>query len=333
MATERMRLFIGIALCGFMVAGLTACGEDEPASERASAAQDQEKVKVYMLLPSLQDESYVRKLAGAKAEAAKHPEAEVVIQAGSERGEANDLISKIQSALTKGAQAVAVDAGAVPDQLVSTLQRAADDGVPVIASGIELNGIDPPAPFIGVDDVKGSEPGGDFVSEQLTDGGELGIISCFPGNPITEARTEGFKNGLAPNIEVVTVLDSKCDPEKGRSIMENMLTAHPDLDAVYSTTDIAALGALDYLASIDNDLVFVGHDAIRDAVQDIIDGNVLDATITTPFEESGAETVRSLIDAARGNVLPARVDLPQELVTQENATEFMAQLDRIAEGG
>ena len=58
-----------------------------------------------------------------------------MIETGSERGEANELVSKIDTALTKGAQAIAVDAGAVPDQLVSTLQRAADDGVPVIASG------------------------------------------------------------------------------------------------------------------------------------------------------------------------------------------------------
>jgi ribose transport system substrate-binding protein len=328
---RRMRRMAGAAVCCMAVA-IAGCGEDdEPVKSAATGGN--EKVKVYMLLPSLQDESYVRKLAGAQAEAEKHPDAEVVIEAGSERGEANELVSKIDSALTKGAQAIAVDAGAVPDQLVSTLQRAADDGIPIIASGIELEGLEPPAPFIGVDDVKGSQPGGEFVSEQLPDGGELGIISCFPGNPITEARTEGFRNGLAPNIEVVSVLDSKCDPEKGRSIVENMLTAHPGLDAIYSTTDIQALGALDYLASIDKDLVFVGHDAIRDAVQDIIDGNVLDATITTPFEESGAETVRALIKAARGEELPPRIDLPQELITEENATEFMAELDRIAGEG
>ena len=74
--------------------------------------------------------------------------------------------------------------------------------------------------------------------------------------------------------------------------MENMLTAHPNLRAIYSTTDQDATGIRQALAAANRDVVFVAHDASREAATAILQGDYLDADIANPSRRSGTRRCR-----------------------------------------
>jgi ABC-type sugar transport system substrate-binding protein len=57
------------------------------------------------------------------------------------------------------------------------------------------------------------------------------------------------------------------------------LTAHPNLDVVYSTTEQAAAGGLAALKAAKKDLLFISHDAAKEHVQMVADGDT--STVTS----------------------------------------------------
>ena len=64
-------------------------------------------------------------------------------------------------------------------------------------------------------------------------------------------RLAGFRDAIAaaPGIEFVTVQPANSERAMGMSVMENILTTHPDLKAVFATNDQMALGAVEAVAA------------------------------------------------------------------------------------
>jgi ribose transport system substrate-binding protein len=157
-----------------------------------------------------------------------------------------------------------------------------------------------------------------------------------PPVSVTTQRNDGFMSAIeGTNIEVVGKQDGGYQREKGYQVMQNALTANPEIDAVFSIDDEMSLGALqaikeagrtdikyltgaggqkDFFEAIMNEerRTFEGHtielasfmyqpDMIKDAIEvtmQIVNGNPPD------WYEEG-ENVTQVIPAARvdaGNV-------------------------------
>jgi ribose transport system substrate-binding protein len=322
-----------------MAFAVTACGSssnDSGSSSSTTAASGgaattaAKKKRVLFVLPSLGNQAYTRELAGAKAQAAKDPSIDLVVVApGTGVGQADTLIPKIQNALVQGVDAMVVNGGAASPSLVSVLKGATDKGAKLVTFDVEIPQL-PTVSFVNLDDDYTSALGGKFVQEQLPEGGELGLFACYPSNPVTIARVQGFYQGLKGwkgwNGKPVASADSKCDSAKARTQMENMLTAHPNLKAVYSTTDQDAVGIQQALTAAKKDIVVVAHDASKEAAQAIAKGDVLDADVSNPFEEIGAAAVKAGSDALAGKPVEKKLLLKSILVTKANAQEYADKL-------
>jgi ABC-type sugar transport system substrate-binding protein len=131
---------------------------------------------------------------------------------------------------------------------------------------------------------------------------------------------KGFKEGLGDGaFDVVAEADANCDRETGRKVMEDMLSAHENLNAVFSTSDGQAFGAIEALKAAGKDPTFVSFDAQPEAVQAIEAGNVMDASAGWSARELGAEALRSAVAAARGEDVPPERIVPVTVVDKENA--------------
>lgn len=303
---------------------LAACGGASSGSSGTSGNDSGPRITV--LLPTLQNEAYLRVKSGAEAEAAKHPAATVDIEAGTDISNANDLIAKIDAALTKGTQAIAVDAGAVPDQLVPSLEKAIQQGVPVIPFDVSIPSLKGQTTYVGLDNERSTVAAGRFVSKQLPQGGDVGIVACVKGNPITDARIAGFQKGLASGVRIVSTLDAQCDAEKARSVTQNMLTAHPDLKAIFSTSDGQLPGVTQALAAAHKDLVVIGYDGQEPALTQIAKGDVVDGTVENQFEQQGADAVKWAIAAADHQPVPKRVTVPTIFIDKSNVDAVLSRV-------
>ncbi len=92
----------------------------------------------------------------------------------------------------------------------------------------------------------GGKAGGEWMREHLPDGGNLGADPLRrrpPGHH--RARTTASRPGSAtPTSRSSRRRTRSATPRRARKAMENMISAHPDLDAVFSTSDGQSIGAV-----------------------------------------------------------------------------------------
>ncbi|URM94134.1 sugar ABC transporter substrate-binding protein [Actinomadura madurae] len=284
------------------------------------------------MLPSLSDEAYTREQAGAKAQAKQLPDLTLTVDSGTGRQDATAFIAKIQNAVIRKYDAIAVDAGGNGPQLAPALTAARKAGVKVIAVGQPIPQMRVDS-FVKFDQFPAYTEAGRFMSGELPSGGEIGIITCVASNPDSQARVNGFKAGLARNIRVTAFADAQCDPAKARSITENMLTAHADLKGIFNNTDIATIGTIEALQAAEKDLVLIGGDGQKANLGAIGKGTVQDAAVRYPSETIGALGLKTAHSLAVGDPVPAEVKVPQfPLITKENANGVLAEINAIGSG-
>src|SRR5829696_8114008 len=322
------------AVLALVIAALVvgACGGSDSDGDKAAAGGDGglKKVRVYVLLPSVEDEAYIRQKAGMELQKGKEENAEVVIDAGTSRGSADSLIQKLQSAITQQFDAIAVNGGEVSKQLVPVLQQAVDKGIKVLAYDQDLPGLEGKATYIGWDAKMAGELVGAYWNETLPEGGDIGVIRCFAGNALQDAIANGFLGVVNDNIKVVSTIDAQCDVAKSRAAAENMVTAHPDLKGIFSDTDLGLEGAVKAMEAADMDLILTGGGAAKSILRGMIDGNVADATTTFPFETFGAQAVSESIALARGKQASKEELIDPELVTADTAEQVLDEIVAIS---
>ena len=106
--------------------------------------------------------------------------------------------------------------------------------------------------------------------------------------------------------------------------MENLLTLHPDLRAVFATNDQMALGAVEAVAArnLTGKVAVIGIDATREAVRAVQAGRLAGDVAMFP-ERLGRDAVEAAFKAARGEPMEKRIDTGEVLVTKENAEKFL----------
>jgi ribose transport system substrate-binding protein len=313
------------ALCAaaLALAGAAGCGDDDDGdAARAGGGDEPKPVRVAVVMASLDNEFYVAQKQGIEAEAARQKGADVSLSAGRERASTDEVIGLIENALAKGVDAIAVN-GSDTKPLLPVLERVISEGVPLVlfdAPADQLEG--KYAAYIGTDNRAGGEAAGRWLAEQQPDGGRVGVLLCVAGHPVTTARLEGFKAGAGAGFDVVATADAECDRAKGRKAMEDMISAHPDLDAVFSSSDSQSLGAVAALKAAGMDPLFVSFDAQPDAVKAIEGGEVLDASVAWSARTIGSDAVKAAVAAARGEQVKAKTTVPVTVVEQGNAADW-----------
>jgi ribose transport system substrate-binding protein len=186
--------------------------------------------------------------------------------------------------------------------------------------------------FIGADNTEIGRQVGEYYAETLLpQGGKVLEIAGLPGSTPAAERAAGFREGIAgnPAIEVVASQPGDWLRDKGQSVMDALLKAYPDVNAVYSHNDPMAEGA--YLAADTagraTDITFTGIDALpipSGGIRAVEQGR-LQATYVYP---TGG---REAIDVARQILVdcvevPKTTTLETEQVTVENAAAVYAKL-------
>jgi len=280
---------------------------------------------VLYLLPTLDDEAYVSQLAAAKEKAKQFPDVEFDFMAGSSRNVVLDLIAKIETAVARRVKVIVVDPGEAGEQLSPALRKAQSAGVMIVTTSTPIPGLEKAKARIEFNDKAGGVPGGQFMAKQLKAGDEVAIIRCFMGHPQMDARENGFLEGLeGSGVKIVAHGETKCDPAEGRTVMENWITAYPNLKGVLSDTDIALVGAVQAMKAANIDLVVVGYDGQQAVVKMIDEGDIVDATPIYPYWVFGELAVETAARLVAGEEVQEVVPVPvQGLITRENAKDFL----------
>lgn len=200
------------------------------------------------------------------------------------------------------------------DAVRSSVRAANRADVPVItldraASGGEV------VSHIASDNVAGGKMAGEVIVEALGGKGKVVELQGVPGTSAARDRGQGFHEAVdaAEGIEVVASQPANFDRTQGLNVMENILQAQPEIDAVFAHNDEMALGAIKAIEASGRDIIVVGFDGTADGVAAVEDGSML-ATIAQQagkIGEMGVETADKII---RGEDVPDFTPVPLQAV-------------------
>ena len=139
---------------------------------------------------------------------------------------------------------------------------------------------------------------------------EFQSISC------TRSR-KGFEETIKDSdIEVIASQPADFDRQKGMSVMENILQAQPEIDAVFCQNDEMALGAIQAIEAAGREgILVVGFDATDDAVKAVEEGK-MGATIAQMPEVIGSMGVEYADKLLSGEDVPEYIPVDLKLITK-----------------
>jgi ribose transport system substrate-binding protein len=213
--------------------------------------------------------------------------------------------------------------------MVSVVNRAADQHVPVIIfdSGIDTDRF---VSQVATDNYKAGQIAGERMGKILNGKGKVVIVAVKPGAASTEAREKGFEDVIHQKFPGIQILDKRYGMavvSTSLTVAENMLTAHPDLDGIFSSNESTTIGAAQALRSRPRKVKLVGFDWSPALLDDLKSGLIDSLLIQNPFQ-MGYQAVMTAIAHLNGEQVTKIVDMEPRLLdlTNLNSAEMDAQL-------
>ncbi|WP_371870374.1 substrate-binding domain-containing protein [Gottfriedia solisilvae] len=203
-------------------------------------------------------------------------------------------------------------------------QKIKDAGIPLVIVDRELENDAATVVVKGDNEGIGVNAGKYFV-EKLNGKGKVVEITGPPSS-VTEQRGSGFKEAMeaAVGIDVIASQSGDFSTEKSLEVMQNILQAHPHIDAVFTQDDGMALGVLQAIKEAGRkDIKFItgagGGKAVFDNMKE-------DGLITATFLYSPtmvADAVKIAAEIAQGNEPEENMIVKEATqVTKDNVEEY-----------
>jgi ribose transport system substrate-binding protein len=212
------------------------------------------------------------------------------------------------------------------DGSVSNVLEAKAAGVPVFCMDREVNSVDAPTAQILSDNYSGCVAIGKYFVEKMNKQGKYVEILGLVGDNNTWNRSKGFHSvvDFYPGLTMVAQQSADFDRNKAMEVLESILQAHPDINAVFCGNDAMASGAYQALAAAGkaNNIKVFGFDGAQDVVESIQNKKILATGMQFPkvMAKTAALYADEYFKGKRS--FPKKVPVAVELVTQENVADY-----------
>lgn len=237
---------------------------------------------------------------------------------------AEEMTAQIDEAMLWGAQALVIAPQWTGMEVAA--QGAIDAGLTVVAFDMDI-------PAEGIYKVTGDNEsmgvaGAKYIVDKI---GTEGLVVTMPvptSGSVSELRMKGFMETIkeiAPNMEIKDYANAAFSREEGLKVMADVLTANPEIDAVFSLDDETSIGALQAIA-----------DAGRTDIKAITGGGGCQEYfgIIKENAEAGACSalysplmIKDCMDVAiavlAGETVDAVKVIPSQIVSAENVDEYI----------
>jgi ribose transport system substrate-binding protein len=173
------------------------------------------------------------------------------------------------------------------------------------------------ATFIGSDNYEGGKLAGEFMAQKMAGKARIAVLEGIPGHETGDARLRGFKDGIksAPGMAIVASQPANWERDQGYNVFQNMLQAHPDVNALFSANDLMALGAMEAIAAAGKtgQITVVGFDALEEARAAVKKGTMA-GTVAQDPAQMGRVGVEWAARVLKGETPPADIGVPIQFI-------------------
>jgi ribose transport system substrate-binding protein len=229
-------------------------------------------------------------------------------------------LANVEDAISKGVDGIVLfSVGRASEE--AALAKAKEAGIPVAilygyAPELEADG----TVFMQADINATGRMAGDWLAKNV-ESGKVAVIQGALGRGDAEAYTTSFKAGIAanPGLELVGEPSAEWARDKAVAAMQNLLTANPDLAAVFVQNEDMALGAIQAIKAAGADVVVVTQNGSPDGLAAIDAGEIAATVGWSPAQEAQMALAR-LVEAIRTGTPPSPklCATPLVLVTKAN---------------
>ena len=319
-----MKKFFALLLALVMSLSLVACGgsddaatddtatDDTTTEENGGDAANTSDINISVVLKTLSSEYWGYVEAGCNAAAEALGVNVTVVGPGAE-SEIEQQVSMIEQQIGAGCDAIIVapnDAGAAQGALASAIGN-----IPVLSVDTDV-GIDGQTCFVGTSNVDAAKEGGLWAAEQAGEGANAVIIYGQEGDNTSNMRREGYQAACdEAGITVLDALSGQNTTDGATKTMEDMLSAHPgEIDIVLCHNDDTAIGAMNACKNAGvSDVIIVGFDGNASAVDLILAGDLIKATVAQQPYEMGYQAVEAAVEVLNGGTVESVINAPVEV--------------------
>jgi len=253
---------------------------------------------------------------------AEHTDVEVIYGQGKSGTDDEGEINTIEDMIAKNVQAIAITPTSPAVQ--TALDKAVKAGIKVVLVDNDIPGWTGKSSVVATDNLAGGKLAGTWLAGHLPQGATIGVLQGRVGNPSLDDRVKGFKETLGNKATIVGEPATDCDQTKGLNAAQDLLTAHPDLAAVYGACGPPIVGALQAIKSAGKKpgtITVIGFDASPDELTAIKAGDQTGSVAQFPAK-MGSMGIETAVAAARGETVKPAIDTGTEMVTKENVASF-----------
>jgi ribose transport system substrate-binding protein len=214
------------------------------------------------------------------------------------------------------------------DGSVANVKKAKEADIPTFCIDREINANDVAVTQILSDNYTGCVELGQYFVKKMNKIGTYVELLGILGDNNTWNRSKGFHSVVDnyPELKMVSQQTAEFDRTKAMEVLEAILQAHPDIDAVFCGNDAMAMGAYQALAAAGKaeKVMVLGFDGAKDVIDSIQDGKIVATGMQFPkkMARMAAEQADEYIKGKRD--FPQKVPVAVELVTQDNIDQYTA---------
>lgn len=312
-----------------MTAGCSATQEQQNDAGTEDVQTDveekkkEEDITIAFIVKSLENQFFTDTQEGAQARA---EELGVSINFLAPAGGQADIEGEVQlmeDSIIKGVDAIVLDASDNA-ALNSSIKKANDAGIPVVLYNDTVDMDDLEAlgghidSYVGLNSVEASKKVGEYCVEN-SEPGKVAIIEGMSGVVASTERVEGFRSALTDGFEVVASQPADWDKNEAYNVMQNILTANPDVSIVWAVSSTMGMGAIQAIEDMGKagEIDVYDFDCEADDVQAIKDGKLC-ATLRYPTKEWAALAFDTALALAKGESVEENVYTEVQVITPEN---------------
>lgn len=330
MKIKAMKRFGAMLLAGAMLAGgLAGCGNSSSSTSGSAEGSGDGEVKIAYIVKAKTDEFWTTMEKGAYA-AAEEKGVSLEFQAPEKETDVEKQVQMMENAIVKGFDAIVLSA-ADSQALIPSIVKANNADIPVILVNdtIDMDELEAQGgrveTYVGISQYDAAKQAGDYAKENIADG-KICYLEGIPGVAALEDRLAGFKDQVS-DFEIVASQTAKCDRNEAFNVMQNVLSASPDVNVVWAVNAEMGQGAIQAIEQngFSGKVSVFDFDASSDDLA-AIEAGTLTGTIAQ-YPNIQAETaIQCCLDALDGKELEEQTETQSKLITKDNLAEYKTEM-------
>lgn len=314
-----MNKFFCFLLIGFSISGVFANGETDSSSDSSTLHT------VGVTLGDIGNPFFYQMTLGATDAAKEIGGDDVKMMIENAQYDLNKQVNQIDTMIANGAQVIILNSVDY-EGIAPAVRRAKEAGVIVIAADVgAMGGVDA---TVTSNNYQAGVQAGEYIVEKLNGKGNVIIVNGPPVTAVTD-RVAGAMEVFSANPGIKILSDNQNaggSRDGGLRVMTDLLTAFPEIDAVFAINDPSGIGSELAIkqARRENEMFVVGVDGSPDAEVALADPqSIFEATPAQDPYSMAKMAVKVAWDVIQG--MPPEEELiliPVELITKDNVANY-----------